>query len=125
MLALRICAACVAAAMVCAALRIQRPELATAVSLGAGAAVLLALTGMVEETGAARWLGELADWDGASAVLRAAGIAVIAEMGAQVCADAGERALAGRIALAARVATLSLCLPLLSRIHDLLAMMLP
>ena len=81
MLIVKVAALCVATAMICAALRVQRPEMATALSL-------------------------------------AAGVAVLSELGAQLCADAGETALAGRVTLAARVAMLALCAPLLTELVD-------
>lgn len=119
---LKITALCVAVAMICAALRLQRPELATAVSLAGGLAALA--MAVSEMAGAGRWLEDfraLLDRDGdvAALVMKGAGIAVVSELGAQLCADAGERALAGRIALAARLATLGLCAPMLSRLATL------
>ena len=50
--------------------------------------------------------------------------AIAAELGAQLCADAGEAALAGRIELASRVATLGLCLPLAADIARSLGLLL-
>lgn len=121
---LRITALCVAVAMICAALRVQRPELATAVSLAGGVAALA--MALAEVAGAGKWpeaLRQLLGQDGdlAAVVLKGAGIAVVSELGTQLCADAGERALAGRIALAARLATLGLCAPMLSRIAGLVS----
>ncbi len=119
----RITALCVAVAMICAALRLQRPELATALSLAGGlAAVLLLLT---EAGGLTEWVAAFQalmprDRDIAAIVLKGAGIAVLSEMGEQLCADAGERALAGRIALAARVAMLGLCAPLIGELTGLI-----
>jgi len=52
------------------------------------------------------------------AMLKAAGIAVLAELGAQLCMDSGESALAGRITLAARIAIIGLCLPLLMELME-------
>lgn len=116
---------CVAAAMICAALRTQRPELATAVSLAAGAAVLGMMAARAGELFPdAHRLGTLfqsLDRDSRSALLRAAGISVIAELAAQLCRDSGERALAGRVALVARVSILALCAPLAVRLCELLA----
>ena len=125
---LKITALCVAVAMICAALRTQRPELATAVSLAGGlAALAMAWTGA---NGAREWLDDFrgllgADGEVAALIVKGAGIAVVSELGGQLCADAGERALAGRIALAARVATLSLCAPMLSKIMGLISETLP
>lgn len=115
---------CVAAAIICAAMRTQRPEMATGVSLAVGAFVLATmaarLPAMVPE---ARQLGDLfsgMDGDVRMAMLRALGITVIGELAGQLCLDAGERALAGRVALVARVAILALCVPLVLRLSELL-----
>lgn len=119
---LKITALCIAVAMICATLRLQRPELATALSLAGGMAALS--MALAEASDAGRWLGEFQkllgeDGDVAAIVLKGAGIAVVSELGTQLCEDAGERALAGRIALAARLATLGLCAPMLSRLAGL------
>lgn len=119
---LKITALCIAVAMICATLRLQRPELATALSLAGGMAALSLALAEVSDAG--RWLGEFQkllgeDGDVAAIVLKGAGIAVVSELGTQLCEDAGERALAGRIALAARLATLGLCAPMLSGLAGL------
>ena len=115
----RVISLCLAVAMICSALRTQRPELATALSIAAGLAALWLAYPQVG--GAVREWSELKDRlslddDLALTALRAAGIAVLAELGAQICADAGERALGGRILLAARIALLGLCAPMLGEI---------
>ena len=120
---LKVTALCVAVAMICAALRLQRPELATAVSL---AAVSRRWPWPGRRWPGPGWLEAFRqllgqDDDVAAVVLKGAGIAVVSELGTQLCADAGERALAGRIALAARLATLGLCAPMLSRIAGLVS----
>ena len=115
---------CVAAAMLCATIRLQRPELATAVSLAVGAAVLMMLVtqaqGFLPE--ARRLWGMLTEMDdtSGSAMLKAAGVTVIAELAGQLCRDAGETALAGRVALISRVTILALCVPLVSALSELL-----
>lgn len=119
----RITALCVAVAMVCAMLRPQRPELATAISLAAGLAALALLS--TQAGLLAGWIGALtdnlrSDGDVALVVLKGAGVTLLSELGAQLCADAGESALAGRIALAARVAMLGLCAPLLTELSALI-----
>ena len=123
----RIIAMCIAAAMICTALRPQRPEMATAISLAAGLAALAML--YAEFSRGPDWLGALRSFlpeNGSipGTVLKAAGIAVLSQFAAQICTDAGEGALAGRIALAARVAMLGLCAPLLGEITALLGDML-
>lgn len=114
---------CVAVAMICATLRPQRPELAMAISLAGGVAALALIMSQAGElTG---WIDALSgylkdDGDVALVVLKGAGITLLSELGAQLCADAGESALAGRITLAARVAMLGLCAPLLSELAALI-----
>ena len=113
---------CVAAAFVCTLLRQQRPELATVISLAAGAAVIAAIAHQMKaQLPGLRVLWNAfnaADPDIRSAVLRGAGVAVVSDFAAQLCRDAGESALAGRVRLAARVAILALCLPMLVEICE-------
>ncbi len=125
---LKVAALCVATAMICSALRLQRPEMATALSLAAGLAALAMLYG--ELSRASRWIDVFRDLTGpdgdvSGAVLKAAGIAIVAELGGQLCADAGESALGGRVALASRVAMLGLCGPMLAELVDALRSALP
>lgn len=120
---LKVAALCVAVAMICSAIRVQRPEMATALSLATGLAVLALLYSEMREAG--RWVDAFreltrADGDLSAAVLKGAGIAIVAELGGQLCADAGETALAGRVSLAARVAMLGLCGPMIAELADML-----
>ena len=120
---LKITALCIATAMICAALRVQRPELATAVSLAGGIAALAMAWSQMAGAGALlksfrQLLGQ--DDDVTAVILKGAGIAIVSELGTQLCTDAGERALAGRITLAARLATLGLCAPMLCQITGLI-----
>lgn len=109
-------ALCVASALICTLLRPQRPELAMGVALATGVAVIVAMASQFREQ--LPWLQSLwqafegADPDIRSAVLRVAGVAVISDFAAQLCRDAGESALAGRVMLIARLAILALCVPL-------------
>ncbi len=120
---------CVAAALVCSMLRVQRSELATVVSLAVGTAALLMLAlrvrAMLPELEGLRRLFRDMDGDSITAILRAAGITIIAELGSQLCRDAGESALAGRIGLIARIAILALCVPMASRLAELLGQLAP
>jgi len=124
----RVTAICVAVAMICSTLRINRPEMATALSLAAGLAVVAMLSGELRE--AVVWIQKLEKTAAASgsvsaAVLKGAGIAILSELGAQICRDAGESALAGRVTLAARIAILGLCAPLLTELTGLVEGVLP
>lgn len=125
---LKLTAMLVAAALMCAALRVQRPELAMALSLAAGVLALLWAMDALSE--AVQGLFSLAggaglNEDAISLMLRASGIAVIAEFGASLCRDAGEGALAGRVELGARAALLAMSVPLLTGLVERLRAMLP
>ena len=117
---IRVTALCVAVAMICSALRPQRPEMATALSLAGGLAALALLWG---EAGWARqWVARAAtggklQGDVIAVVVKGAGVAVVSELGAQLCQDAGESTLAGRIVLASRIAMLSLSAPMLEQLY--------
>ena len=120
---LKVAALCVAVAMLCSAIRLQRPEMATALSLAAGMGVLALLYGELRD--GSTWMEAFrglmrSEGDLAAAVLKGAGIAIVGELGAQLCADAGETALAGRVTLAARVAMLGLCAPMLEELAALI-----
>lgn len=54
-------------------------------------------------------------------VARAVGISIIAELGVQICEDAEQSALAGRIRLAARLTMLAMALPLAREIAQSLS----
>ena len=121
MTAIRIVALCLAAAMICSARRSQRPEIATALSLAVGIGALLMtgdMFGMIS-SGIQRF-STLAELDGGSTaiLLRAAGVTVISELGVQICNDAGESALAGRIRLTTRVVMLGMAMPMVLHIVD-------
>ena len=119
---------CVGAALICAMLRPQRPEMALGVALAAGAAALmLLLPGLQSAAQVIREFSERAQGaqDGASLLLRAAGIALLAEFAQQLCEDAGEKALAGRIELGVRVALFGMAAPLLREVLLVVEEVLP
>ena len=124
MTAISVTLLCVAAALTCAVVRASRPEMAFAVALAAGAAALLMLrTDLQEVVGI---IGDLSGKSGfmqggAGVLLRAAGVALVSEFGVELCRDAGESALAGRIDLAARLALLVMAAPLIGEVLDLVS----
>lgn len=108
---------CIAGALICAVLRQTRPELAMGAALAAGTAAIFICMGDIRQ--AAEALKSLSGAAGIGAgyseiMLRACGIALIAEFASQICTDAGESALAGRIKLALRIALIAMALPLLT-----------
>lgn len=118
----------VAGALVCALLRVQKPEYRMAVSAAAGLMVLMwSLDGI---SGGMEMIMSLGGQSGleqetTGVLLRATGIALIAEFGAQLCRDADESALAGRVELAGRVALLGLAAPLLAGLTGRLSALTP
>ncbi len=110
---------CVAGALICAVLKEQRPELSLGVAIATGIAAVAVM--LPEFKTAISTLSSLADAAGVEQasvriMLRACGISIIAEFAAQICQDAGESALAGRIQLGARLALLAMAVPLITEI---------
>ena len=93
----------VAAALV---LRAYRPELGLQIAVAAGVLILV-LT-----------LDEL------QAMLKVIGVAYLAQFASDLCRDAGEGAVAGKVELAGRVLILALCLPVLAAILELIGSIL-
>ena len=116
--AVRIALLLVAAALACAAMRAQRPELAAGVALAAGAAALtMLLPGLREAAAALSLFSSASGLDGGAAlILRATGISLIAEFAVHICEDAGEKALASRVELAVRVTLCAMAAPLLTEV---------
>ena len=65
-------------------------------------------------------LASLEDVEG-TIVVKAAGISVISELGVQICCDAGESAMAGRIRLACRIAALGMAMPFITEILEIVS----
>ena len=117
MAAMRAVFLCVAGALVCALMRQQKPELRTAVAIAVGlGALFLSMEGlgsgveMLKTLSGDAGLGE----EKSLLLIRATGVALLSEFGAQLCRDAQERALAGRVELAGRAALLGMSAPLLT-----------
>lgn len=116
MSAVRIILMCIAAAAFSSILRVDRPEIAFVVAMAAGLIALLwsmpelteaveAMTSLSQKAG----IGE----DATQRMLRAAGIALLCEFGAQLCKDSGEGLLASRIEFGGRISILALSVPLI------------
>jgi stage III sporulation protein AD len=120
---------CVGAALVCAHLKKRWPELALGIAIAAGLAVLAAFVpDIASMVSAMRTLAQSSGMDTGytGVMLRACGISLVAEFAAQICRDAGESALSGRILLCARLALLAMAAPIvtdiLSRLSRLLSL---
>ena len=119
--AVKVVLICVAAAIFCMVLRAHRPELALCVAIVAGLVAtsmvmepleqaVQAMNGLIGQTGISTQTGSM--------FIRATGIALIAEFGCQLCKDAGESALAGRIELCGRLVLLGMAVPVMSQLME-------
>ena len=94
--------------------RPMRPEMAMLIAAATGLIVLLYAVG--EATGVLETLRALGEAYGVESgyvgvLLKIIGIAYAAQFGAQICADAGESAIAGKVELCGRVLILAAALP--------------
>lgn len=116
------------AAVLAILLRAERPELAIQVSIAAGALLLLLTVGRLVEVlelllGLVRRAG--LDLFYLNTVLKIIGVGYLVGFAAQICRDAGERAVAEKLELAGKVAIMALALPILLAVVDAVTRILP
>jgi len=109
-------------------IRQQRPELALLLSLGLSVMIFLMVAGKISLI--LDLFNELANRANVNqlylnTVLKIIGIAYISEFGAQICRDAGESAVAGKIELAGKILILVLAVPIIAVVLDTIAKLLP
>lgn len=117
----RIVAFAAVSALMCVVVRQTRPDMALALTLFAGAAMLATYAAGLWQVVDA--MGELSARTGlgdgfVSTLSKVLGVALLGEFGAQVCRDAEQSALAQRVELGARLILTLMALPLLSAILD-------
>lgn len=122
---LRLCGLALLTAAAALLIKQYKPELALPVSAAGAVIMLLAL---MDE------LGALTDGIGALSsgfaeytqpVVKSLGIALIAQTSGELCRDIGENACASRVELAGKLCILSLCLPLITELLELVKTLLP
>ena len=103
-------------------LRAYRPELGLQIAVAAGVLILMltldeliALSSFLSETLARFQI----DPGYLKVMLKVIGTAYLAQFAADLCRDAGESAVAGKVELAGRVLILALCLPVLMSILEM------
>ncbi len=120
-MAIKIAVMCVAVAVLCLFLRSSRPEIALTVALAAGVfACVLSINELGEIVNAVKkalLLAEVKDED-VVLIVKASGIAIAGEYGAQLCKDAGEGGLAQRVDIAVRLTLMALTAPLIMQVLD-------
>lgn len=115
----KIAALAVAAALCAVVVKKQAPDIALAMALAAGAALLLSCSQALE--GVLGLVDELAQAGGLSAaavkpVVKVAGIAVVTRIAAEICRDAQEGGLAGFVETAGTILALFATVPLLTAV---------
>ena len=112
-----------AAAVLAFTVKEYNQRAAVYVSIAAGAVILLLLIGKI--SGIADGFNELANMSGISAdtvkiMLKAVGIAYAAQFASQLCRDMGEGSLALKAEITGRIMLLTLVLPVIRSIAELL-----
>ena len=110
---------CVVGALLALVVKRGSPETALLLAVGSAVVVALALAGVVKELLA--FLGELGSASGVSADLfvplyKTIGIALVVQVGGNLCRDAGESAIASKIELAGKLMLVVLALPMFEEI---------
>ena len=114
---------CVVGALLALVVKRGSPETALLLAVGAAVVVALTLAGVVEELLA--FLEELAAGSGVppdlfTPLYKTIGIALVVQVGGNLCRDAGESALASVVETAGAVCALVAALPLLRAVLDML-----
>jgi len=123
----------VATGVLCAVLAItikkQSPEVALIITIASSVLIFLMIMPMLTQAvGVIANIGAMLDSGGAqyvSLALRVIGVAYMAQLGASVCADAGETAIAAKIDLGGRVIIMVLAMPIVIDIIGTVSGLLP
>jgi len=116
------------AAVLSITLKKQAPQIAVLVGITACVIIFLMVLPMLTETvNLLTRLGEMAGGDAAyiGIGIRVIGVAYMTELGASVCSDAGESAIAAKIDLAGRVVILVMAMPIIVDILRIVMGLLP
>lgn len=109
-------------------IRSQRPELAVQLSLTLASVIFLLVLGKISVVlDLFRDLAEKANISQTylNTILKIIGIAYMTEFGAQVCRDAGEGAVAGKIEFAGKVLVMVMAIPIIALVLDTIVKLIP
>jgi stage III sporulation protein AD len=124
----QITAAGITAAILSLTIKSRAPAFAALVGLAAGIAMLLGLTPILSEAiGAFSEFAGRVDADASYLyiILKITGIAYITEFGAQICADAGESAIASKIEMGGKALIVIASAPIFMSLLDLVKSISP
>jgi len=116
------------AAVLSITIKKQSPETAILITITASVLIfLMVLPMLTEAVSVISHLGEMAGGHASyvALALRVVGVAYMTELGASVCTDAGETAIAAKIDLAGRVIILVMALPIVIDILQIITRLLP
>ena len=105
-----------------------RPEFAVYISIIAGVLILvLSLQKMGQIVTLIKSIAEKAGVNGSflSIILKITGIAILAEFAISVCKDSGETAIASKIEMGSKVIIISMSIPIISSLLELMINILP
>lgn len=126
--ALQIAGLGIVAAVIAVILKQQKLELGMYISITTGIIILMLLIGrLISVVDILNYIVSRANVDSMhlSIVLKVIGIAYITEFGSQVCRDAGESAIASKIELGGKIIILSLTVPILAALIEVILQILP
>lgn len=109
-------------------IRRERPEIALQLTIALSAIIFLLILAKINIVlNLFRDLAEKANISQLylNTILKIIGIAYIAEFGAQVCRDAGEGAIAGKIELAGKVMVMVMAIPIIVLVLDTVVRLIP
>lgn len=109
-------------------IRGQRPEIAVQISLTLATIIFLLVLAKIEVV--LNLFRDLADKASVSqmylnTILKIIGIAYITEFGAQVCRDAGEGAVAGKIEFAGKILVMVMAIPVIALVLETIVRLIP
>ena len=118
----------VLSAVLSVTVRKQSPEISLMIAVTASVLMMFMIFPMlIEAVGVLNRMGELLDggMKYVGLAVKIIGIAYMSELGANVCADAGESAVAARIEMAGRVMVLAAAMPVIFDLINLITGMMP
>lgn len=109
-------------------LKDQKPEIALQLSLAAGIVIFLFM--ITRLTVVIQALQEIAlkvniDITYLNIVLKIIGVAYLSSFGVEICKDAGQSSIAGKIEFAGKIIIISLAIPILMAVMDLVVKIMP
>jgi len=106
----------------------QSPEIALIITIAASVLIFMMVMPMLmQAVGVFTNIGALLDggFQYVSLALRVIGVAYMAELGASVCTDAGESAIAAKIDLGGRVIIMVMAMPVIVDILNVVSVLMP